>query len=457
MCPSRAVLAAWLLGLVAGCAARGMPSALSLPQADEAPSHEIVDRTTALVATLRGDPLARRPDFPSLIQLEALGDATALRFLAHEVSKMERDKASPPDTLRSLATRWAGTEVEAITAGYRLGLAERLVGAHANAPTHPDLHELTYLLTPIRRPPEAVVFRSSPLEVLAPRPSEVPSAAIRAAERSVLRAWLAGPDVPATPVAQALQHPTWTRLASSRIGRLLIARAGANVAPIDPAAIEDLRLATQLALQRAAADRASEQGRWSDRRRVEAERLNAEDPIVALLQGAFEALLPSASLPSATGAALVALEALRLEDACDLPPCRGLFDRTRGFESALIWSPEWRGLIELWQVIAVKQALDGLEVSQDTVRYPFALADMIDGILGTGGQAIRSDVLTERPPGLRVWSGLAAAVGEPGSETWEDARVALGRHLADLATRATAGQPAEVQTTLQRIAARSVP
>ncbi len=437
-----------------------VPSALSLPPDDAAAQAvHVVDRASALAASLRGDPFARRPRFPDPSVLDRLEHVDALRDVATTLAGLERARGDLSAGAATLAARWPGTEAEALSWGYRLGLAERRLGAVTGAPDADTMQAVTRILTPLPSVQTEVRHTASALDGLAPRREDLPDAVRAAGERAVLRHWLAGPDIPLAPVAAALEAPAHSRWRSARIGRLLAARAHPDptVPPHSPEGFDRLREATGLALVRAAADRASEQGAWADQRRAAQETTQAEAPVAALLMQAFERFTPHAVHPDAVGGALIALEALRLENACDVPPCAGLYDRVQGIRDARAWSEATADLVATWQVIALKEALDALEVGQGTVRHRAAVAEMVDALLGTGGTPPPAHILAESGPSPGLWAALAASVGEDGAATWQDARLALGSHLAERAAIARSVAPPAWHEPLDRIRRRALP
>ncbi|MCB9665481.1 MAG: hypothetical protein H6732_15320 [Alphaproteobacteria bacterium] len=446
-----------------GCA-RALPAAVSLPDDPLAvPSAsgidwEAIHTLEAAVQAICGtDPLCRRPRLPRPDQLAHVADGEVLTATVAELASAERRQADLPAALQRLEGGNPGTVVVPLLRGYRLGVADRLVvDLRSAGPTEPRWLELAPLLTSLTPVGERTTApTANPLAFLEREGQAFPVAARAAGDRWALTGWLASPDLPVGPAAAALQGAPYDALRRTGTARLLAARAAGGEADPD-AGLEDLRHATLLSLQRAAADRHTEQGAWADTRRAEGAALGVEDPIAALLDRAVERLLPAAGLDRAAGGALVALTARRLGKGCDWPPCQGL-DRVETLAAAEAWGPEIAGLARTWRAIALKDAVDAMEVGHDTALFRMALVDLVDALLGTSAGPIAADLLAWRTPAPEVWSQLGAALGNPAPDTWDELRIPLGAHLAAEARLAAEGAPPEAAERLERIARRAVP
>jgi hypothetical protein len=244
-------------------------------------------------------------------------------------------------------------------------------------------------------------------------------------------------------------------LRATALGRLVQARASEAAGPVDDG-LADLRRGTLLALTHVAADRDKEQIAWSDLRRETAAELGIDgDPVVFLLQRARERLTGAAGDDRAAGGALLAYQASRWLGACEPTPCQGV-DRVDGMRAASRWHADLEGPARTWQVLALKAAIDGLDVGRDTVMYPRSMLDLADALLGTGAGPLDASIL-RRKGEAAVWLSLGRAVGRDGTVDWADARVA-GAHLAaEARAAAKVEQDPAVDALLERIAARAIP
>lgn len=457
--PDRRAIALGIAAVLCGTAACGnrLPSAIRMPSPApvEAPS-DVVDLESALRTTLRGDPLARTPRLLEPELLRSL-DLDVFADTVVEIRRLEEARADLGEGLDLWAARWPGTIAVPLARGYRLAIAERRLGEHAQDPRAGVLYSLGRLLLPVTPGDPSVRVARPALAALARDPGALPEAIRTATQRSVLAAWLVDPSLPLGPVDEALQTSTYDRLRGARIGRLVHARA-TGTASADPTSGRDALVhATRLALTQVAADRAAEQGAWADLRRAEADALGAEDPVEALLIRAFDAAEPAAGARAAAGTGWLAVEALRLTERCDLPPCIGLLDRTTALSSVAAYDPSLAPLARTWQVIALKDALDGLDAGRDTVRHADAVAALADALWGTGAGTLPEDALAAPEGTEATWAALSTAVGEPGATTWEDARLAIGAHLATRIRDVRDTVPADWRPLLDRIARRAVP
>ncbi len=188
-----------------------------------------------------------------------------------------------------------------------------------------------------------------------------------------------------------------------------------------------------------------------------AEEVGDADPIRALLQRALAGLVADAGADRSAGGALLAATALRWRGQCGWDPCSGL-DRVRTMRAAARFHADVDELAAIWQVIALKEALDGLEVGRETVLYPRASVAIADALLGLGAGPLPVDLVRRARPDETVWGTLSRAAGRDGVSDWEGARVALGAMLATEARRAEGlTDDSEMGPVLDRIARRAVP
>ena len=275
-------------------------------------------------------------------------------------------------------------------------------------------------------------------------------------ERWVLTGWLASPEMPIEAPAEALKAAMYDGLSRSPTASIILARhRGADADTTE--AMSALQRATAMAVEQAAADRDREQGAWAERKKAAAAELGVDDPIGALLDQALEGFIAGAGSNRGAGGALLALSAMRWRDRCDDPPCAGV-DRVQAMAMARRFDPVLDEVGHRWQVLALKEALDTMDVAHDTVMYSEGALDLLDAVLGTGGGPLDDQMLRKRRPDPSVWLALSRAVGEEGVTDWEGARAALGRHLkseADLAAEAATSE--EQRKLLERISSRAIP
>ena len=310
----------------------------------------ITDLTSALAQLTHSDPLVRAPKLLEPSVYEGVESGLPIAAYVRRVQMLERGEGQVQRELQQLEDEFAGTAVVALSRGYRLRIVENILA------TTPDIDEsievqIALLITPLQATSTEDTLPQPPLAwlqgdgALAERVRHV-------GDRWALAAWLESPDIPLGPVGKALDSSLYDGLVQTPVGALVAARAANKSGDVAPGMIA-LRRATHLALVRAAADRDQEQAGWADLKRSEAEALGVDDPIVHLLQQASSSLTLAAASDKAAGGALLALAALRWQDACGAPPCSGV-DRVQWMQIAGRWSDEIAPLAATWQVIALK-------------------------------------------------------------------------------------------------------
>jgi hypothetical protein len=445
-----------LVATLAGCS-RKVPPHLQLDPKPDASlaAVEIVDIESAVKAIIGRDPLARSPSLVDPKKLEAIPGGAPLVAFVRGIRSLEQGVGPDERVLQQLEDEWRATAVVPLTRGYRLRIAENQL---ANTLISPEERhrQVAALLTPLNGGgPEDPTLPRGPLDWLLDQGGD---AAVRAyGDRWVVYGWLSDPAIPAGAVRDALAAPPYDGLRESEAGRLLFARATGQK-EVDPASgLDDLRWATGLALQRAAADRDSEQTAWAKTKEEAAAQVGAAEPVEALLKRSFDHLVQGAGDDAAAGGALLASAALRWTDQCRSGPCTGL-DRVETMQFASRWGDEVATLSAVWQVVALKESIDTLEVGRDTAMFSEALLDLSDALLGTGGGPLEMEMLRRRRPDPHVWLTVARAVGDEGITDWDGVRVALGHHLAAEARRAASlVEDAEWKGMLERIDKRAVP
>lgn len=409
---------------VAGCGK--VPTHLQVqPPTTDAVDRSVTDARSAVALLARRDPLVRAPTVPDRPSAAALtGDPWLVAWMDGTLA-LERQQGDPDAGLEALESQWPGTPVVALTRGQRLRLVET---ALARSQTLDDATEaqIAGWLTPLRPDQADTGLPRKPLDWFA-TPGELPAAARAWGERWVMVGWLDAPAIPVTALLPALTAPMYDGLRATPTGALLLARAQGASGPVD-AAWADLRRATSLALEQSSADRDSEQRAWSDRKKAVAAELGSDDPIRTLLERSLAALTAAAGDDRAAGGALLAHGALRLRNQCADAPCGGL-DRVDQIATAAAWGTEPAELAAIWRVIALKDAVDRMDVGAESVAFPGAMVDLVDALAGTGAGPMAADLLRVRRGEARTWHNLALALGAEGVTDWAGARQALGAHL----------------------------
>jgi hypothetical protein len=438
---------------------RPIPDHLRLdPAAASArPTVAITDLPSALAVVVGRDPLARSPTLPDANQIDEVVGGAPLAAFVRQIRTLEAGDGDIEKSLQALEDEWRGTVAVPLARGYRLRIAENeLVNTATDA--EQVQQSLLGLLTPLSNGPADPTLPRLPLAWLgegSPRAY---------GERWVLESWLAAPEIPVAVLLDPLSAPQYDPLRESALGKLVSARA--SNASADPApALADLTRATHLAVVRAAADRDTEQAAWAERKKALETELGDPDPVAKLLERAVDGLTSAAGNPQAAGGALLGLAALRWVGRCEGSggggrkgtACAGL-DRVETMSAAGRWDPQIASLAAAWQAVAVKEAVDSLEVGRDTVMFPTAMVELADALIGTDAGPLDAAVLRKARPDAAVWLAVTRAVGGDDATDWEGARVALGQHLSRLAARAASGaSDAEVRAALETIGKRAVP
>lgn len=443
-----------LLLAAIGCAPRAIPPHLQMepPPAERAPTAAPTTLEAAADQLVQTDPLLRRarPETPEhWAAVPQAGPLVAWAALAAGTTpppkEWDRVEANFPGTLAVPLVRGAALAVlEAATAGGTLG---------------PDAGvEVLPWLGPVVVDGAALPAAArGPLEWLGGAPEEARGRILHIAERRTLLGWLDGPDLPTAAAAAALRPGVYDRLRDSPTGALLLAHDAPRNDPAQgEAGRASLTRATTLALQAVAADRDIDQVRWRETR----ERLRdtlGDDPIASSLADARVQLTADAGRPASAGLALVALTAERIHGTCPDRPCRGL-DRVATLDAPARWSAEAEAPAAVWRVIAVKAALDSLEVTRDRVGVPSAWLALADALAGSTGGSVRHALLRTRAPDAATWLELSRLAGGVDATTWDQAQAALNAHLLRLVEAALAYElPPAQRDVLTRIRRRLLP
>lgn len=435
----------WLL-LWLGCATtHEVPPYLqpAQPRAQlSAPARPVVDLPSALEELLGGDPLARRvePGPPGrYAAIPGGGSLEAWAAVARRVDPTAED-------LAALERAHRGTPAMALARGTALALLEtRLTGAPVpGAPEETDklLPWIGPFLSDDRPLPPDARDSNAWLGPLDPRDAR--QALLTIAERRVLLGWLDGPEIPLGPVARLIGPPLYDRLEAEPAGALIAARGrGAR----DPDAARQgealLSRATALALTEVAADRDAEQSAWRTQRADLVRELGlgeGDNPVAALLQRALGPLTADAAEDRSAGLGLVALTALRLVGPCPPGVCRD-FDRAATLARAELWSPDVVPLARAWQVIALKDAVDAVEVSLERPTFTSALPEVLDALAGTGPAGFPALALRRGRTSQQLFLDVSRGAGGPDQLDGAGLVANLRARLVLVADRALAAPP----------------
>ncbi len=252
------------------------------------------------------------------------------------------------------------------------------------------------------------------------------------AERSVLLGWLDGPNMDLITPALALSSDNYSRLAGTPAGALLRARAAMEQDPEAGArGRQALQRATLLALAEAAADTDMEQASFRQRMANERKTVGEQrEPIAAYLERARHGLTANASNPASTGFALIAIAGERIVGSCPDGACMGL-DRTASLNAASRWSDETRRLMYAWHVIALKRAVDTLEVSHKTAGFGRSIPMIAEALSGTSGSPIELSLLRYRIKEPTALIQLTQMAGGPPTAAIEETITAVRQLLID--------------------------
>jgi hypothetical protein len=361
---------------------------------------------------LAGDPLVRHP-----------------RRATRGSPELQEALAAPLPSWE-LEEKLAGSIAVPILRGARLSALENLAGRELSVG---DLSLLVPLGPALGPPPE------SPRDPLSWLQSSGWDGVLKVLERQVLLGWLDGPGLSVEVPGKLLTGISFDRLVAMPAGRLLLARAEKRE---DPAARAEgeriLRHATVLALQEVAADSDKAQKEWRAKKEAEAALLGIKgDPVASLLLQADTLFSQDAGFDRSSGGALVAQSALRLRSQCPDSPCGGM-DRLRALHTALRWEPALSPLVDAWEIIAWKDALDHLEVAWGRASAIFAQDGVVELL---SGPELEIRILVMPVPGPASILALTRALGEESATSPESLFAAIRKRLKSLTERAVRDEP----------------
>ena len=376
----------WGLLLALSCA-KEIPPHLRV----DTPLTQTGDQTASIDLLVASDPLLRRPKPRAPGYWDALPEGPAIEAWA----RVARSTNPLPTDWATVETATRGTVGVALARGARLAAIEVTQGEWDEALQQQIAAWLG--LSGVEARPTS----TTPAEPLAWLPGhggqEKIETARHMATRLVLEAWFDGPTIDLSAPAKALLADAHTRLADSPYGRLLLARAGDFQ---DPEAAQTGQQffweASQHALEWAAADDDTTQAVVQARRAAFREQRGA-NPAAWNLARAREVLRMNAASNASSGLALVTIAAERLEGSCPDLPCGGL-DRVAALTRASRWHADAKAAASVWHVIALKRALDTLEVSLDKPSLYRRLPQIADALAGMNESTIELAFLRHRTP-----------------------------------------------------------
>ena len=383
-----------------------------------------------LSQVLHGDPFVRRARPLAEETLARFEDARDLARWQQDIAGLESSGTINAVNLSYLQARYRGRIGAVLTAGYRLQQLEDGIATQASG--DPTVRLLPWV-TPIV-PGNGNGADDDAAWPLASAGTPAVNVLRHLGEREVLRSWLLT-EAPLTPVAEALESTLYDSVREQRLARLI--RAAATTDTTDPTPeLQYLMVATRLAVQRAAADRDHEQAAYADARADIRTSMGFERPIRDALAKSFDAALPFAGSAEGRWTAVLSDHLLFYERACEDLPC-AVPGRTSHLSQLAGRSPTLDPYIALWKVIAMDRALDGMDLGRKTVRYPWAMMELADVLLGTGAGALNTDLLLHEPDSAEGWSAVSTALDAPHT-SWEATREQLGVHLEALVDDALA-------------------
>jgi len=432
----------WTLIFILGCA-KEIPPHLQVHSV-ESPQ---VSGPATLETLVGSDPLLRRPKPRTQGDWDALSEAPAIETWARTA---RRTDPFPADWA-TVETATRGTIGVPLARGARLAAIEVTQGEWDEA-LQQQIAAWLGLSGVEARP--ATATPAEPLAWLSGHNGQEKLQTVRhIATRMVLEGWFDSPAISLDAAAQALESDAHTRLADSPYGRLILSRASDLQ---DPEAAKSgtqfFWEATGHALEWAAADSDAEQAHMQEKRTAFRAQRNST-PSAWNLSRARELLRLNATSDASTGLALVTIAAERIEGSCPDTPCEGL-DRVASLTRAGRWHPEAAAGASVWQVIALKRALDTLEVSLDKPALYRRLPQIADALAGSQEATIELAFLRHRTatPGMMLTISRMAG-GQPTSDAMQAIEAVEERLKKACDTALGHRLPAAHATVIKRIRA----
>jgi len=430
----------WFFLLTLACA-KEIPPHLRV----EAPSTESTSAPASLSSLVAHDPLLRRPKPRKAGDWQDVQGGQAIEIWAQTA---RRPNATPSD--------WSTVEASTRgTIGVPLSRGARLAAIEVTRGEWDEEIQQRIAAWIGLSGVEARPATSTPAEPLAWLPGHTPDEKFDAAEhlvrRMVMEGWFDGPKVDQTHAAEALNSDAHTLVADSPYGQLLLARnLGVMDAEAHTSGEQFFWEATGHALAWAAADKDIEQ-QYLQKQRADFRAQRNETPTAWNLARARELFILDASNQASSGLALVTIAAERLEGSCPDKPCSGL-DVVASITRAGRWGSDAASGAAVWQVIALKRALDTLSVSLDKPSLYRRLPQIADALSGMNESPIELSFLRHRVPTPGMMLAISRmAGGTPTSDT-EQAIDAVARRLQKACDHALAtGVPPNLVQPIKRI------
>lgn len=440
--------------ILIACPGRRIPEHLRPPDPAAVAQKPSIDSVGEAVAAWVGnDPLARSTSGLATSDLMGVGESEPFIALLEAASALDARSPGALQAVGALEGRHRGTAIVPLARGSRLRVAEGYAGGEVSLAVQ---GQVLGLITPLPPPRDAGSLPLGPME-WAKSDRGFRHAVLTIGDRWVLAGWLDGPGIDVEPASDALNAPPFDALRTTPLAQVVLARS-AGLEGDTAAGLADLRRAARLVLRTSAADTTRDKERIAaERSSLKQELGTEEDPVAVLLDRATRRLTDAAGSDLGAGGALMSIEARRRYGRCPNTPCGGL-DRVDGIAAAGRWDGSLQRLSRLWTVAALKDGLDGLEVARGTVRYPAAVVDLVDALVGAGATPPDSIVLLQRSPDSATWLALARSVGAEQATTWEEARSALARFSREYAERTREAEPdPEARVALDVVIARLAP
>ena len=347
---------------------------------------------------------------------------------------VEQQGADAGMLMQIVEERGRGTANVPFSRGYRLKAVETSL-SHQIQQHESQQHNLLLatLSTPLRP-------RPSPLnQTLAEQTTTLKSTdtsqgtLLSMMENWVLLGWLDGPNISLHNLGELLQQPQYGRFADHPTAKLIQSRA-ANHNALPIRGEDSLRHATLLELTRAAADNDSEIAAWAEKQRVERTKIGGIDPIHYYLTDALKNLTESAGDDSAMANALVAMAGLEWTGFADQHRFHALH-RVDVLSAAKRFDTT-NPMVNIWRTIALKEAIDTLDVGRNTSLFEDAVLNLIGVLISTGAGPFHVSVLTHETPSPELWLEIGRGMGAESTTDWERLRRDLGYLLRSQAKRA---------------------
>jgi len=438
------------IATMAGCLGRKVPAHLRVePETVDSEASPPADLATAVAQLVGGDPLVRRPDPRPEDWWSSVPESAPIRAWQQVMQGGPTSVAA----LDTLETTHAASIAVPLARGARLAELEAILPT-----TEPDEQGdrslVVWLGSFTVKPVPGRSDVRPPLGWLGTDRSTQRQALLDLMERSVLSGWLADPDLPLQPIARAMAPAAFDRLRATPEGALIDARARDAHAPDQAdAAQAALNMATRLALVQAAADgiRGQRTAQTLSQELATQRGLDAgADPLPGLLEDARLGFTADGGRPSSAGQAMVALAAQRIDGSCVHSPCTGV-DRIATLHLAAMQSPEVAPAAWAWRTIAVKTAVDRLQVSIEDALPTTVFPLIADLIVGEVGGRVPLSLLLQRSTGPEAALAITRGLGATDGTQPQDALQALQALLHSVCSERPPELPAAWQPPIERI------